>query len=85
MRETEELGDLIQQIKSLGVTVLLVEHDMNLIMDISDRIMVLNHGELLASGTPAEIKENSAVIEAYLGVEDGISVSRKRPEAGPGY
>ena len=85
MRETEELGDLIQQIKNLGVTVLLVEHDMNLIMDISDRIMVLNHGELLASGTPAEIKENSAVIEAYLGVEDGISVSRKRPEAGPGY
>jgi len=85
MRETEELGDLIQQIKNLGVTVLLVEHDMNLIMDISDRIMVLNYGAVLASGTPAEIKENSAVIEAYLGVEDGISVSRKRPEAEPGY
>lgn len=69
MRETEELGDLIQQIKLLGVTVLLVEHDMNLIMEISDRILVLNYGETLASGTPAEIKENSAVIEAYLGVE----------------
>ena len=86
MRETEELGDLIQQIKDLGVTVLLVEHDMNLIMDISDRIMVLNYGEVLACGTPAEIKENSAVIEAYLGVEDGTSViSRKRPEGEPGY
>ncbi len=86
MRETEELGDLIQQIKNLGVTVLLVEHDMNLIMDISDRIMVLNYGEVLASGTPAEIKENSAVIEAYLGVENGTSViSRKRPEGEPGY
>ena len=86
MRETEELGDLIQQIKNLGVTVLLVEHDMNLIMEISDRIMVLNYGEVLASGTPAEIKENSAVIEAYLGVEDGASViSRKPPEEEPGY
>ncbi len=86
MRETEELGDLIQQIKNLGVTVLLVEHDMNLIMDISDRIMVLHYGEVLASGTPAEIKENSAVIEAYLGVENGASIiSRKQPEGESGY
>jgi branched-chain amino acid transport system ATP-binding protein len=69
-RETEELGDLIGQIRELGVTVLLVEHDMNLIMEISDRILVLNYGETLASGTPAEIKENSAVIEAYLGMEE---------------
>jgi branched-chain amino acid transport system ATP-binding protein len=69
MRETEELGDLIQEIKKLGVTVLLVEHDMNLIMDISDRILVLDFGKVLASGTPARIKENRAVIEAYLGVE----------------
>ncbi len=69
MRETEELGDLIQEIKKLCVTVLLVEHDMNLIMDISDRILVLDFGKVLASGAPAEIKENSAVIEAYLGME----------------
>ena len=60
MRETEELGDLIQEIKKLGITVLLVEHDMNLIMDISDRILVLDFGKVLASGNPAEIKENSA-------------------------
>ena len=69
MRETEELGDLIQGIKELGVTVLLVEHDMNLIMDISDRILVLDFGKVLASGAPAQIKENSAVIGAYLGME----------------
>ncbi len=70
MKETEDLGELIQGIKKLGVTVMLVEHDMNLIMDISDRVLVLHYGEVLASGTPAEIKENSAVIEAYLGAEN---------------
>ncbi len=69
MKETEELGELIESIRSLGITVMLVEHDMNLIMEISERILVLNHGRLLASGTPGEIKENSAVIEAYLGCE----------------
>jgi branched-chain amino acid transport system ATP-binding protein len=74
MRETEELGALIQQIKELSVTVLLVEHDMNLIMEISDRILVLNYGAALASGTPSEIKENRAVIEAYLGIENSQPV-----------
>lgn len=69
MKETEDLGELIQGIRDLGVTVMLVEHDMNLIMDISDRVLVLHYGEVLASGTPAEIKENGAVIEAYLGAE----------------
>lgn len=77
MRETEELGDLIEQIRKLRVTVLLVEHDMNLIMDISDRILVLDFGKVLASGTPAEIKENSAVIEAYLGMESGRDAEAK--------
>ncbi len=70
MKETEDLGELIQGIKKLGVTVMLVEHDMNLIMDISDRVLVLHYGEVLASGAPAEIKENGAVVEAYLGAED---------------
>jgi len=69
MKETEELGELVQEIRGRGVTVMLVEHDMNLIMDISDRILVLHYGQVLASGTPAEIKDNSAVIEAYLGEE----------------
>ena len=70
MKETEELGELIQGIRELGVTVMLVEHDMNLIMDISDSVLVLHYGQVLASGTPGEIKENEAVIEAYLGAED---------------
>ncbi|MGV8073317.1 MAG: ABC transporter ATP-binding protein [Syntrophobacteraceae bacterium] len=67
MSETEQLGSLIQSICRMGVTVMLVEHDMNLIMDISDRILVLHYGEYLATGTPKEIKSNPEVIEAYLG------------------
>ncbi len=67
MRETEDLGAVIQRIREMGTTVMLVEHDMNLVMDVSDRILVLHYGEYLASGTPAEIKDHPAVIEAYLG------------------
>jgi branched-chain amino acid transport system ATP-binding protein len=67
MRETEELGELIRRIRTRGVTVLLVEHDMNLIMEISDRILVLHYGQRLATGTPDEVKDHPAVIEAYLG------------------
>lgn len=69
MRETEELGDLIQRIREKGITVMLVEHDMNLVMEISERILVLHYGEYLASGIPQEIKDNPAVIQAYLGAE----------------
>lgn len=69
MKETEELGELIRRIRTRGVTVLLVEHDMNLIMEISDRILVLHYGQRLASGTPDEVKDHPAVIEAYLGGE----------------
>lgn len=69
MRETEDLGELIQEICGQGITVMLVEHDMNLIMEISHRILVLHYGEALASGTPREIKDNPQVIEAYLGEE----------------
>lgn len=70
MRETEDLGELIQAIRGRGVTVMLVEHDMNLIMDISDQVLVLYYGWVLASGAPGEIKENESVIEAYLGTEE---------------
>ena len=52
MRETEVLGELIQRIRACGVTVILVEHDMNLVMEIADRILVLHYGSQLASGTP---------------------------------
>lgn len=70
-RETEELGDLLRRIQSKGVTVVLVEHDMNLVMDISDRIVVLHFGQVLASGTPREVKDNPSVIQAYLGEDWG--------------
>ncbi|NJD91805.1 MAG: ABC transporter ATP-binding protein [Geobacter sp.] len=66
-RETVELAKLIRRIRESGVTVVLVEHDMELVMDICDRIIVLNLGRKLAEGTPREIQENSAVIAAYLG------------------
>jgi branched-chain amino acid transport system ATP-binding protein len=66
-RETDELAELIREIRTAGVTVVLVEHDMELVMDICDRIVVLNLGKLLAEGTPREIQENPSVIAAYLG------------------
>lgn len=65
--ETRQLGSLIQKIRSNGVTVLLVEHDMSLTMTISDMIIVLDRGSLLAKGTPREIQSNEAVMTAYLG------------------
>jgi branched-chain amino acid transport system ATP-binding protein len=69
MRETEELGELIQRICRSGITVMLVEHDMNLVMEVSDLVLVLHYGEFLAVGTPHEIKDRPEVIEAYLGVQ----------------
>jgi branched-chain amino acid transport system ATP-binding protein len=66
-RETMELAALIRTIRDDGVSVVLVEHDMELVMDICDRIMVLNLGRTLAAGTPREIQENPAVVAAYLG------------------
>ncbi|GFO69876.1 ABC transporter ATP-binding protein [Geomonas limicola] len=68
-RETAELAELIKRIRDRGVTVALVEHDMDLVMDICDALVVLNLGTMLAEGTPREIQENQAVITAYLGEE----------------
>lgn len=68
--ETVGLAELIRKIRDRGVTVVLVEHDMELVMDICDRIVVLNLGEKLAEGTPREIQDNPAVIAAYLGEDE---------------
>jgi len=66
-KETEILAEKIVEIKKNGVTVFLVEHDMNLVMMISDHITVLNYGQVLATGTPLEIRNQPEVIESYLG------------------
>jgi branched-chain amino acid transport system ATP-binding protein len=66
-RETIELAALIRKIRESGITVTLVEHDMDLVMDVCDSLIVLNLGRKLAEGTPREIQENPEVITAYLG------------------
>ena len=68
--ETAEIGNLIARIRKSGITILLVEHDMSLVMDISDEIVVLSFGQKIAEDIPQNIQQNDEVIRIYLGDEE---------------
>ena len=68
--EKQRLMDLIRKVRDQGYTVLLIEHDMRLVMGVTDRIVVLEFGRKIAEGSPAEIRDNPAVVAAYLGVDE---------------
>jgi branched-chain amino acid transport system ATP-binding protein len=74
--ETEEVEALIRKVATKGIAVVLVEHDMKLVMNISDRILVLNRGKPLIEGTPHEVRNDSAVLEAYLGKHGARGTAR---------
>lgn len=79
VEETEDMAFWIQDIKNeLGITVLMVEHDMTLVSKVSDRVLAMNQGEVLAMGTPREVQTDPAVIEAYLGSVDDVSSLRRQ-------
>ena len=69
-QETKELVDLIRQISNLGITVMLIEHHMDLVMAVSDHVVVLDHGEKIAEGAPKSVQTDAAVIKAYLGDDE---------------
>ncbi|MDR1712046.1 MAG: ABC transporter ATP-binding protein [Propionibacteriaceae bacterium] len=68
--EKQGLIELIRRIQALGISIVLIEHDMGLVMDISERIIVLNYGKEIADGTPDEIRNDPLVVEAYLGTDE---------------
>jgi len=84
VEETDDMAFWIQDIQQdLGITVLMVEHDMSLVSRVSDRVLAMNQGQVLALGTPSQVQNNPAVIEAYLGTADDVA-SLRRPAASTG-
>lgn len=78
IHETEELSLFIKELSAMGFDIVLIEHDMRMIMKISDYIYVLNHGELIAEGLPAQIQQNEEVIRAYIGRRAGTQYAVAR-------
>jgi branched-chain amino acid transport system ATP-binding protein len=76
--ETEDMARFILDVRrEWGITVLMVEHDMDMVMDLSDHVVVLNFGQVIASGSPHEVQNNPEVIRAYLGAGDPQELRRK--------
>ncbi len=86
VEETDDMAFWIQDIKhELGITVLMVEHDMSLVSKVSDRVLAMNQGEMLAMGTPREVQTDPGVIEAYLGSIDDVSSLRRKVSGQPDH
>ncbi|MGA4554646.1 ATP-binding cassette domain-containing protein [Methylorubrum aminovorans] len=82
--ETDRLGALLRRIAACGIAVILVEHDMPLVMGVSDRILVMDAGRPIACGAPAEVRRDPAVLRAYLGAAETPARPRSAPWSGPG-